>query len=278
MLTASYTHQSKSSGIKKQIIGNSTVAVLSMLSLLTSSELAAFPSEKGGDGWTIELGVGGEWEPTFAGSEDRQFELDPYISVAYRDGETIWYTSIFDYGLYHSLNQRWLAGASIGLELGREEDDDEALIGLGNIDDTWELRFDLAYRVTEDLMLAGRAMTAGAEKDNVYFIAALYDVPLESDKFELSLRSDISWGSKKHLQTEFGVTPVQSANSGYSVYQPDAGLKSIGAAVAGKYLFNKHWFSYAELSYEKYGNSEKDSPYVENTYDVEAEFGLAYRF
>ena len=255
-----------------------TLALLLGSAVSFSCEVAAFPSEKGGDGWTVELGFGGEWESQFAGSNNRQFEPDPYLNFAYRKGPTIWYTSITDYGVYHSLNRRWVAGLSTGLEVGRDEDDDEALAGLGNIDDTWELRLDLAYRISEDLTIAGRAMTAGADKDNVYFLAALYKLPLEFSKVELTVRSDISWGSKQHLQTEFGVSQQQSTTSGYTTYLPDAGLKSLGVAVSGKYKFSTHWFGYTEVSYEKYADAGADSPFVDNDYDIEAEIGIAYRF
>lgn len=248
------------------------------LGLGFSTELAALPAEKGGDGWTVELGMGSDWEATFAGSENRQLELSPYLNVAYRNGKTLYYTTVLDYGVYHSLNERWIAGASAGIEFGRAAADDSDLRGLGNIENTYELRFDLAYQASENLKLAGRAMTAGADKDNVYFIAALYEAPLDTEKFELRFRSDISWGSQRHLQTEFGVTPTQSSNSTYAAYHPKAGIKSIGVAVAGRFNFSKHWFGFSEISYEKYGDAGADSPFVDNDYDVEAEVGFAYQF
>jgi len=238
----------------------------------------AFPAEKGGDGWTFELGLGGELEPQFAGSDKREFEPDPYVNIAYRKGPTIYYSSIVDYGVYHSLDERWIVGASVGLEIGRDEDDAEALTGMGNIDDTWELRFDLAYRFDTELTVAGRAMTAGADKDNVYFLAAIYDVPTPWEYFDLTINSDISWGSAKHLATEFGVSPQQAVDSGYPEYVPDGGLKSIGIGFSGKYRFNEHWFGFAELDYEKYDSAGADSPFVDNDYDYEGEIGIGYRF
>lgn len=252
------------------------VNIAATLSLVSTSW--AFPTEKGGDGWTLELGFGGEWESQFATSDNRQFEPDPYINIAYRKGRTLWYSSITDFGVYHSLNRDWVLGVSAGLEVGRDEDDDVSLVGLGNIDDTWELRLDLAYLFTDQLTLGARVMTAGADKDKVYFLAAIYQIPLQSQKFELTLRSDISWGSRQHLQTEFGVTPQQSNSSGYSVYEPEAGLKSIGAAISGKYQISSRWFSYGEIAYEKYDSAGSDSPFADNDYDVEGEWGIGYRF
>jgi len=252
--------------------------VIVLVCTLWSTTSMAFPSEKGGDGWTFELGFGGEWESQFAGSDNRQFEPDPYFNIAYRNGKSIWYTNITDYGVYSSLNEKWIAGVSAGLEVGRDEDDDEALTGLGNIDDTWELRFDLAYRVSDQLTIAGRAMTAGADKDNVLFIAALYDIPLELNRFKLTLKTDISWGTRQHMQTEFGVSAEQSVSSGYATYEPDSGIKSVGAGIAAKYRVDDHWFGYGDVNFEKYADAGSDSPFAQNDYDIEAEIGIGYRF
>lgn len=242
----------------------------------------AHTSELDGDideqGWQIELGFGAELEPQFAGAENRQVEPSPFINITYQRDKFQYYTSVVDYGLIYSVAPKWSLGLSTGLEVGRDEDDDQALEGLGNIDDTWELRLDVAYHVNKTLTLGGRAMTAGAEKDNVYFLAAFVDIPTPSNAMELELRTDISWGSRQHLQTEFGVTEEQASNSGYPAYFPSAGLKSVGVAINGKYNFSKNWFAFTEFSYEKYDSAGVDSPFTENDYDIEAELGLAYRY
>jgi len=108
--------------------------------------LAQLPSEKGADGWTIELGLGVEHEPVFEGSDDAESEPDPYLSLAYRRGDTVWFTTGTDVGAHHRINDRWLLGASAGLEFGREEADHEDLTGLGDIDDTLEVRVDAVFR------------------------------------------------------------------------------------------------------------------------------------
>jgi outer membrane scaffolding protein for murein synthesis (MipA/OmpV family) len=255
-------------------------ALLACVSLISisSGNSHAFVSEKGGDGWTIELGFGSELEPQFAGSSNRQVEPSAYLSIAYRSGNTLWYTSLLDNGVYHAFGSRWIIGLSAGFELGRDEDDDAALAGLGNIDDTYELRLDLAYQLNDDLTLATRAMTAGADKDNVYFLAAIYDVPLPFEKFDLTFTTDLSWGSTEHLRTEFGVNAEQAANSAYPLYEPTAGVKSIGASFSGDYRINNHLFAYGEIGYERYDDAGSLSPFTDNDYDIESEIGIKYRF
>lgn len=250
-------------------------AALASLPMLCQAQ---FPAEKGPDGWTIEIGLGIEREPVFAGSDKAESEVNPYLNLAYRRGRTVWYTTGTDVGAYYSINDKWLLGASAGLELGREEGDHEDLTGLGDIDDTVEVRVDTVYRVSDSFSIGARAMTAGAGKDEVYFLAGIYTPDINSQRIDLKIIADASWGSAEHLTTEFGVTPQQSANSGLPVYQPDSGLKSIGLTLSGRYWINDQWFSYASFGYESLGKAAKDSPFVRKNSVYEVGLGVGYRF
>jgi len=231
-----------------------------------------------GDGWTVELGLGVEREPTFAGSDDTTTEADPLINASWKQGPNLWFTTGSDIGYYRQLSERWQVGGSVGLEEGRDEDDDEALTGLGNIDDTTEFRLDLLYGLTRQLTVGARIMTAGAGKDEVLFVGGRYEFDTGNDKLELSLTGDLSYATAEHLRTEFGVTQAQAARSGYAVYQPGSGLKSVGLSLAGRYWFTNQWFGFGEISYEKFGSAGKDSPFVEQDDEAEIGLGIGYRF
>jgi len=230
------------------------------------------------DGWTVELGLGVEHEATFAGSNTQATEAAPLINATYKRGRNVLFTTGTDFGYYRMLSDKLRVGGSVGLEFGRDEEDDAALKGLGNIDDTEELRIDVLYSLTPDLTLGARAMTAGAGKDEVFFVGARYEFDTPSDRVELSITGDVSYATAKHLTTEFGVTETQAARSGYRVYRPGSGLKSVGLTLAGRYWFSKNWFGYGELSYEKFGGAGKDSPFVQQDDESEIGLGIGYRF
>jgi len=46
------------------------------------------------------------------------------------------------------------------------------------------------------------------------------------------------------MQTYFGVTPTQSANSGYVQYNAGAGLKDVAFGLGLNHMFDQHWGSW----------------------------------
>jgi len=99
-----------------------------------------------------------------------------------------------------------------------------------------------------------------------------------SERIDLKIIADASWGSAKHLTTEFGVTQEQSLSSGLPIYEPGSGLKSIGLTLSGRYWFNDRWFSFGSAGYESFGKAAKDSPFVRRHYSYEISLGAGYRF
>ena len=83
------------------------------------------------------------------------------------------------------------------------------------------------------------------------------------------------------MRTEFGITSQESLVSGYTPYQPDAGLKSATLGLSGEYYFNDRLSVLGSLETEYYFSEASDSPLIDLEGDeltYEAMLLLRWRF
>jgi outer membrane protein len=67
----------------------------------------------------------------------------------------------------------------------------------------------------------------------------------------------------ENTRTFFGVTPLQSARSGYAVYDPSGGVQNIRFSVGMNYRISRSWFAGAFASESKLQGDAANSPFVE---------------
>ncbi len=188
--------------------------------------------------WRISLGAGTFFGPDYPGSNDwrARFILAPDI----RYGDNTFFLSFRD-GVGATLlrSNGFTAGPVARLRFGRDQDDNQALRGLGDIDPSGEagafVSFsDGPWRAQAELRqgFGGHSgLVADARIDRVFSVRP---------DLILSTGPRVSWGSRDFAETYYGITTDQAARSGYQRFSPD-NYWFAGVAGGATWLINQRW-------------------------------------
>ncbi|MBL4739471.1 MAG: MipA/OmpV family protein, partial [Sneathiella sp.] len=109
--------------------------ILSLTSVLSCVAVVSFASaeEKKKEGnWTLDLGLATAYMPEYEGSDDYKVAFKPEITLTWND--TLFISVDKGVGGYFFNEKNYKLGASILMTEGRDESDNDALRGLGDID------------------------------------------------------------------------------------------------------------------------------------------------
>jgi len=87
-----------------------------------------------------------------------------------------------------------------------------------------------------------------------------------------------SYVNAAYMQDYFGVTPGQSASSGYAAYSPGAGIRDVRASWSLTYLFNPRTVITGALSASALQGGAKDSPLTQKTTFLSGVVQVSYGF
>lgn len=229
----------------------------------------------------IGLGVG--VRPAYEGASDRKTRAMPNINLFY--GDTFFLTgmtagaNLFKHTTAQGLSIS--AGPLLGLRRGRDESDNAALAGLGDIDRAldagafvrlrkggWQARADV------------RKDVSNGDGGTTVNLSGGYGMPV-AQGLRLRANLDASWASTAYMNTFYGIDATQSANSGIRQYDAGAGFRSVGASLKADYAFNREWGAFASLRYKRLVGNAADSPIVADfgsASQVTTSVGIKYRF
>ena len=230
---------------------------------------------------SIGMGVGTRHE--YEGAKDKKTRLMPNINLFY--GDTFFLTGMkAGANLLHYKTEQGVAvtaGPLLALRGGRNQGDNAALNGLGDIDRAleaggfvrlrkqgWQASVDVRQNLTNTDQGATVNFSAG------------YGMPL-SPKLRLRTNLDTTWASSDYMKTFFGIDATQSAISGVAQYAAGSGFKHVGVSLMADYSINREWAGFASLRYKRLLGDAADSPIVANLGDrdqVTASVGIKYRF
>lgn len=247
----------------------------------TAQQQPAQPQKKD---WDIRLGAGALFQPDYEGSDDYEISPMPFLMVNYRD-------LVFLRGPMLGANAFTLQGPRDGDKLqigpllryqtGRDQDDNDALRGLGDIDAGAELGAFITYRVGawstgltvfRDISDAHDGLTAKVSGGYMHTFTP-----------KLRLRSELSatWADDNYTQTFFGITAAQAQRSGLRQYTAESGVKDVGLSLDLDYSLTEHWGITGRLGYKRLLGDAADSPLVEDKGSAD-QFStgliLSYRF
>lgn len=94
----------------------------------------------------------------------------------------------------------------------------------------------------------------------------------------ITVSPSLHFGSSKYMQTYFGVTPQQSANSGFAEYSARSGLQAATLTVAWTHTFSRHWAVQTAVGASRLLGNAAKSPIVQNKQGYFGGTGLVYTF
>lgn len=219
-----------------------------------------WPDDVGLEDFSFKLGAGTGISPDYSGSDNYEFRIIPLIEVKYRN-VLVWQGSKIRFNVLNHENVR--AGPLVNYLFGRDENENPVLRGLGEISDTAQVGgfVEANYEGTVFSADIRKALGAG---QGTRARAILAQVVSFDDRrlVAVALRGD--WASETAMQTNYGITATQSANSGLRPFDADGGIEGLGAHLVGRYKFNEKWRIEGIVSYQILTGDAADSPLVDD--------------
>lgn len=225
--------------------------------------------------WDVTLGAGVTYKPDYEGSDEMEASPFPYVSLRY-GRVSVGPDSL---GVEAWKNDRASFGIALGYGGGRDPEDIDsgALDGLEKIDDT------AIFEATFDYGLGPADLFVGLEKylgesDGTSLTFGVRREADVSDRLTLSASASATVSDDDYMEHYFGVSPAQSAASGYGAYDAGAGLRRVDVAFGATYGLSDRWMLRGEVGVGKLLGDAKDSPIVLDDVQPKAMLAVGMRF
>ena len=262
----------------------SAAAALACTALLAAPAVAtAGPGEREApsrspaesDDWSVTLGLGAGVAPSYEGSESYEFVPLPVVDLRWRDRAFVG-TGGVGVDLFRSEHLR--LGARLGYNGGRDEDDDDALDGLGDVDAAVEAGIFGALSYGAVSLSADLRQDIADGHEGLLGRAALtYRAALGED-LAGTLGPSVTWADDAYMESFFGVDADQSAASGLPRFDAGSGIKSYALAGSLRYALTTDWAVTAIARYARLAGDAADSPIVQDEDQFFSGVTIAYRF
>jgi MipA family protein len=214
----------------------SLIPLAATVSLLLTPNASAQDGALMGDGpmtgsSEVLLGVGLANGPAYLGSDERKTRALPLIAARWRNG---WFAGTGGVGYRFGGDSSLSWGPRLTLDAGRDEDDADALRGMGDIKRRPEFGAFVSYALMPGLRV-GSSFRYGSGNDRDGLLADLTVrgmVPL-SQTLRLTAGLTATLANTKAMQSQFGVDANPSLRAGYAPYTPGSGLRDVSLQLGG---------------------------------------------
>lgn len=177
---------------------------------------------------------------------------------------------------------RLVIGPLVRAYAGRNQDDNDALNGLGDIDQSIGIGGFLELYTGPFLTSASVSrQNVGNDKNGRLVTLDVKYATSVSKGLEITTGLSTSWADDNYMQGYFGVTGTQATQSGLSPFDSQAGFKDVGLQLKAVYELSPRWSLEGEIGYWHLLNDAADSPIVKNdgsTNQVRGLVGLSFQF
>lgn len=228
------------------------------------------------------------YEPAFSGSSD--FKIRPHlagfvrygrITISGAGGFTTKRADDVERGLDAELIRRSNVRVNLALRFdgGRSETDSADLTGMGDVRATVRARLGVRW---EPAPLWSLSASSGSDVlarngGSTFELGVSRTFPLDAGQ-RIILGASASAANARYLQTWYGVTPAQSAASGYAVYQPQSGLRDARLGATWRVEINPQWAGFAGAGASHLLGPAADSPLVKQRNGWGVTGGIVRRF
>jgi outer membrane protein len=251
--------------------------------VLANSALAGGFDELGA-GWTdIEAGGMVFVRPKYEGAKDYEVFAVPSIAPSGNsESRRVRFRGIDDlrFNLLDHYGSGFEAGPLIGYRFGRDEDDADRLEGLGDVDGGLIVGGYAGYRFGVVMpYVSYHHQVTGDDTGGIARLGIETRLPV-GDRFDVVAVAGTTWADGDYMQSYFGVTQTQNANSAanLSVYDIDSGFKDVFLGVAASVPLGDRWSLKLAGRYAHLLGDAADSPIVEAESQWSGGVGLTYRF
>lgn len=216
--------------------------------------------EKDGSDWQFRLGLMAGFKPEYEGSEDYETAFGPSKRIAWRN-------TVILQGKNLRVQYRgdgYRVGALVGKESGRDEDDNDNLEGLGDVDGGWSAGVFGDYEITEHVSIVGEARQEYAGGHSGLLVDAGAQMTLPFSAPLLRVYTGVTFASSDYMEEFFSIDDQQSAASGKSTFDADAGIKNFTLSLSAGHKITGNWAVGAIIRYDRLVGDAGDSPIVKD--------------
>jgi outer membrane protein len=228
----------------------------------------------------VTLGARVLGQPDYEGSDDWGFALRPIFGLR-RVGENDRFSAPDDGIGIGLLDTGWLrAGPLVKFRGGRDQDDNRALRGLGDVGFAVEAGGFIELWPVEWLRLRADLRHGFGGHSGLMADAGI-DVVGRFGQWTLSAGPRVSWSDDEYAQRYFGVNVRQSLRSGYAVFTPEGGIRSWGVGAQAIYRWDDRWTSSVYVEWDRLVGDVTRSPIVAgfgSEDQITVGVGLSYSF
>ena len=250
--------------------------------MLASASVAFAGGNYGGSSITWKGGGFVSVSPKYEGSNEYKVVGAPFVFPSFSSAKNILDVRGIDDIRLKLLNNRWLvAGPLAGYQFGRDEDDGDRLIGLGEVDGGVvvggfagiklmpSLIFGLSYHHTVSGDVDGGQLRFGLE----------YEQPL-SNRVTFLGKAGATYADDDYMDAYFGVSNAQSNASaaGLGVFEASSGIKDVYVDAGVKYKMNERWSLKLNGRYSRLVGDAADSPVIEAEDQFSGSANITYKF
>ena len=221
---------------------------------------AASPSDDG----SYSLGGALLMSPQYAGAKDSRVLPLPYISLTnYKGFDFTPFTLSYSLVDVQYGDGIWAwgvkSGPQVNWEFGRQEDDADELVGLGDLDSSLFMGGYSRVRLGPIAIRfeGGQDVIDGAGGSKLDTTIGTY---LPIGKGSMIAGYTLNWGSDDYVQSYFGVSQEQAVTSQFNAYELSGDVYANTATLLGQYPLKRDWNITALASYRTYTDDVAASP------------------
>jgi outer membrane protein len=234
------------------------------------------------DGWAGYVGLGVSYGPVFPGSDDSEVSVALDVDLTWR--ERFFLRSDIGVGAYLLNSERTGGPVSLGLALGydideRLSEDDPRLTGLDDVEAGAAARFLFEYEVgLADLeVVASRGLGSSGHEGTTVEASLGFGLPV-GERTVISAAPFLIWADSTYMDAFYGISPSESASSGYAPYSPGGGLQQAGLEFSAAYFLTERAGLFGQIEYGSLLGDAKDSPITFEDTFLEVSLGVVLRF
>ncbi len=225
--------------------------------------------------WSRVVGLSVDTQPKYEGGNAYSTSGGPSFDLRYRDIAFASTGEGFGVNLLRSRNYR--AGFALTYDLGRDQDADHHLQGLGDVGISPEARAFAEYLLFPVTLRIDVRHSFGGQGGWVGDISA-YSPLAGSKKYFVFAGPSLSFANGNNQKHYFGISKHQSFESGYPQYHASSGIRSGSFGVSAGYFITEHWLVTGMVAAEQLLGPSGHSPLVQEQGQLTGTFTTAYRW
>ena len=261
----------------RRIIGIALLAMACSAQAQTSQFVQLVPTTYLPKDVNFSLGAVALSMPKYTGADDRRLAAYPMFDAQWKNGA--FFSAVSGLGYNFSKDPSVQYGLRLSLEAARDESRSGKLRGLGDVNTAIETGGFFNYNIHQNYSLASSIRYgSGTDHNGLQVSFGGRATTLLSPQHRLSASIGANWANTAYMQSYFGVSPSQSAISGYAQYTPSSGISDIKLGATWHWSIDSNWSLTTGASVTRLNGDAGRSPFVFQKNPVTIFSAATYRF